>query len=271
MAEWLVNHTEALPGIARMQARFKGFTFSPHRHDTYAVGITTHGVQAFDYRGVSCGSGCGFGFVLHPDERHDGRAGTDAGFGYSIAYVSPGLIRDALEGAALPFVRDPVSSDPQLVTAIRELLMMAPFDPEIGSVSAVSALALAMRDLSGNQGGCSLRVDQAALRRAEAVLREPCDRRVSMAELEHHVGLSRWELARQFRMHFGVSLARFNLLRRLEQAQRLIQGGSSIVEAALACGFTDQAHMTRAFRQAYGLTPGRWINFARAADREIGS
>lgn len=268
MAEWLVNHTEALPGIARMQARLKGFTFSPHRHDTYAVGITTHGVQVFDYRGVSRGSGCGFGFVLHPDERHDGRAGTDAGFGYSIAYVSPGLIHDALEGAALPFVRDPVSSDPRLVTAIRELLMMVSADAEIGSVSVVSALALAMRDLSGNQGVHSPRLDKAALRRAEAVLREPCDRRVSMTELEHHVGLSRWELARQFRMHFGVSLARFNLLRRLEQAQHLIEAGNAIVEAALACGFTDQAHMTRAFRQAYGLTPGRWINLAGTANRE---
>lgn len=271
MAEWLVNHTETLPGIALMQARFRGFTFSPHRHDTYAVGITTHGVQAFDYRGVSRGSGCGFGFVLHPDERHDGRAGTDAGFGYSIAYVSPGLIRDALDDAALPFVRDPVSSDRRLVTAIRELLMMVPADPEIDSVSAVSALALAMRDLSGDQGVHSLHLDHVALRRVEAVLREPRDRRVSMAELEYHVGLSRWELARQFRMSFGVSLARFNLLRRLERAQQLIQGGNTIVEAALACGFTDQAHMTRAFRQAYGLTPGRWINFARAADREAGS
>jgi AraC-like DNA-binding protein len=267
MTEWIVNHAEALPGITRMRARFNRFAFSPHRHDSYAVGITTHGIQAFNYRGVARGSGRGLSFVLHPDERHDGRAGTDAGFGYCIAYVSPGLIQDALAGAPLPFVRDPVSSDPRLIGAIRELLMMNSVDSEIASVSAISGLAHTMRDLSGDQGVPPPGPDQAALRRAEAILRESSDRRVSMAELERHVGLSRWDLARQFRMHFGVSLARFNLLRRLEQAQRMLQGGSSIVESALACGFADQAHMTKAFKQAYGLTPGRWISLAGMASR----
>jgi AraC-like DNA-binding protein len=267
MTEWIVNHAEPLSGITRMQARFNLFAFSPHRHDTYAVGITTHGIQAFNYRGVSRGSGRGLSFVLHPDERHDGRAGTDDGFGYCIAYVSPGLIRDALAGAPLPFVRDPVSSDARLIGAIRELLVMTSVDSEIASVSAISGLAHAMRDLSGDQAMTSARRDQAALHRAEAVLRESSDRRISMAELEHHVGLSRWELARQFRMHFGVSLARFNLLRRLEQAQRMLQSGSSIVESAVACGFADQAHMTKAFKQAYGLTPGRWISLVGMVSR----
>lgn len=246
-----------------MRARFKGFSFSPHRHDTYAVGITTHGVQAFDYRGVSQGSGDGFGFVLHPDERHDGRAGTEAGFGYSIAYVSPGLVLDALNGAALPFLRVPVSSDRRLISAIHELLTVDVGETEVGAVCAISAFAFALQAACGDGGKRKPRLDQIALRQAEAILREPSDKRVTVAELERHIGMSRWELARQFRLRFGVSLARFNLLRRLEQAQRMLQAGSSIVEVALACGFTDQAHMTRAFRQAHGLTPGRWISFTK--------
>ena len=38
-------------GIELMQAVFKGRAYSPHRHDSYAIGITQHGVQQFDYRG----------------------------------------------------------------------------------------------------------------------------------------------------------------------------------------------------------------------------
>ncbi|MET3585939.1 hypothetical protein ABID21_002054 [Pseudorhizobium tarimense] len=37
-------------GIERIAARFHGNGFSPHRHDTYALGITVSGVQAFRYR-----------------------------------------------------------------------------------------------------------------------------------------------------------------------------------------------------------------------------
>jgi hypothetical protein len=40
-------------GIERREARFNGAAFTPHRHDTYAIGITLAGFQAFDYRGSS--------------------------------------------------------------------------------------------------------------------------------------------------------------------------------------------------------------------------
>ena len=48
--------------------------------------------------------------VLHPDEAHDGRAGSEAGFGYRQIYVEPSLILAVLhelcgEGAALPFAQ----------------------------------------------------------------------------------------------------------------------------------------------------------------------
>ncbi|MGE0424676.1 MAG: helix-turn-helix domain-containing protein [Reyranellaceae bacterium] len=31
-----------------------------------------------------------------------------------------------------------------------------------------------------------------------------------------------------------------------------------MANAAVASGFADQSHMTRHFRRAYGLSPGRW-------------
>ena len=47
-------------------------------------------------------------------------------------------------------------------------------------------------------------------------------------------------------------------MRRLDRARSLLRAGHSLVDAALACGFADQSHLTRQFRSAYGLTPGRW-------------
>lgn len=39
-------------GIERIEARFHGNAFELHRHDTYAIGVTLHGVQRFRYRGA---------------------------------------------------------------------------------------------------------------------------------------------------------------------------------------------------------------------------
>jgi len=48
--DWLVR----VPGaVERIEASFTGLAFTPHRHDTYAIGITLAGVQSFDYRGAT--------------------------------------------------------------------------------------------------------------------------------------------------------------------------------------------------------------------------
>src|SRR5262245_52958879 len=96
------------PGFERAEVCFATQAFAPHRHDTYTIGVTLQGVQAFGYRGVQTRSGAGQTFVLHPDELHDGRPGAEGGFRYRTLYVEPRLIQEAL-GGGLPFVRGAVS------------------------------------------------------------------------------------------------------------------------------------------------------------------
>src|SRR5258708_19986419 len=59
-------------GLERVEARFVGQAFSPHRHDSYAIGLTLEGVQTFRYRGAQRLCLPGECHVLHPDELHDG-------------------------------------------------------------------------------------------------------------------------------------------------------------------------------------------------------
>jgi AraC-like DNA-binding protein len=37
-----------------------------------------------------------------------------------------------------------------------------------------------------------------------------------------------------------------------------VRAGHSLADAAFACGFADQSHMTCQFKRAYGLSPSRW-------------
>src|SRR5262245_18320619 len=96
------------PGLERAAVFLRRQAFAPHRHDTYAIGVTTAGVQRFRYRGAVRSCLPGQLHVRHPDEEHDGGPATEDGFGYRIVYVDPALVQDALGGAALPFVADPV-------------------------------------------------------------------------------------------------------------------------------------------------------------------
>lgn len=48
-------------------------------------------------------------------------------------------------------------------------------------------------------------------------------------------------------------------MRRLEAARTMMLRGVALVDVAAAAGFADQSHMTRHFRNAYGIPPARWL------------
>ena len=249
-------------GIERMQAHFSGPAFAPHRHDTYAVGLTVSGVQQFRFRGATWHCLPGQCHILHPDELHDGEAGTAEGFGYKMVYVDPGLVQQALGGQALPFVARPVLKPAVLPSDLGIWDMDAGLDAvaQVDLVDAVTRLLLAGAPGSAPRGTGTtgaLAVDAVA-RVRELIAADPAAR-WPMEALERVAGLDRWTLARQFRQLFGTSPSRYRTLRQVDHARRALLRGEPLVQAAMDAGFADQSHLSRQFKSAYGIAPGRWL------------
>jgi AraC-like DNA-binding protein len=256
---WIAG-TGPVDGVELLRAWFAGGAYQKHRHDAYAVCVTDCGVQVFDYRGSVHASTPGQVTVLYPDEVHDGRAGTSDGFGYRIVYVEPALLAEAMQvlrgrPAPLPFV-DPVSTNSRLRRAIEEA-----FRTPLESL-AIDSLVVDLAEglLAGERGGATAprRIDVEALERARQFLDAEKTRAVRSAEIESITGLTRHDLSRQFRIMFGTSPYRYLLMRRLDFARKRIHRDRPLVEVACDAGFADQAHFTRVFRSAFGLTPARY-------------
>ncbi|HXC56532.1 MAG TPA: AraC family transcriptional regulator [Rhizomicrobium sp.] len=266
-ANWVVR----APGtIERIEACFSGAAFSPHRHDTYAIGITLKGVQSFDYRGGTRHSLPGQLVVLHPDERHDGRAGDGGSFRYRTAYVAPAAIQDVLGGKPLPFVAGGVSGDPGLRRAIVALLADYGRAPtEFEQQDALYDLATALQAICGGAGPITP-VQRIAALQARDYIDANIGRNFSLHELERATRHSRWQLSRDFRRLFGTSPYRYAILRRLDKARCLMLAGHSTAEAASASGFADQSHFGKLFKKSFGLTPNAWLRATRSThDRSI--
>jgi AraC-like DNA-binding protein len=79
---------------------------------------------------------------------------------------------------------------------------------------------------------------------------------VSLDDLARLAGVSKFHLGRAFRNTIGLSPHAYVVQRRLAKALWLIKRSrTTLSQVARACGFADQAHLSRAFKARFGRPP----------------
>jgi AraC-like DNA-binding protein len=88
--------------------------------------------------------------------------------------------------------------------------------------------------------------------------------RLSVAEMAATVGLSESWFNRVFKNTTGQTPLQWQLGRRVELAQQImLETDMTVTDVAARLGFTDQAHLTKTFRQVVGDTPAAWRRLQR--------
>ena len=83
---------------------------------------------------------------------------------------------------------------------------------------------------------------------------------VSLIALAQRAHVSPFHFARLFRATVGLPPHQFVMRLRIERALHLMRSGSMpLAQVALACGFHDQPHFTRAFQRAVRMTPAMYL------------
>jgi len=79
---------------------------------------------------------------------------------------------------------------------------------------------------------------------------------ISIRDVAHRVGWSPRQLQRRFNDQVGISPKLFGRMQRFQTVFAALQSGASDwVTAAVRCGYYDQAHLIRDFRELSGKTP----------------
>lgn len=94
------------------------------------------------------------------------------------------------------------------------------------------------------------------LTRAVAFMETHIENPVSIPDIASEVGLAQRHLERLFKTHCGVSPREFYMSLRLDAARELLVGSKlSILEIAVATGFSYQAHFSYRYSKRFGVTP----------------
>jgi AraC-like DNA-binding protein len=83
-----------------------------------------------------------------------------------------------------------------------------------------------------------------------------CAQDIKVQDLAHMAGISRIHATRLFSVAYGMAPHQYLNALRVLKAKHLIANGHSLARAA--AGFADQAHMSKRFKRAWGLSPGQY-------------
>ena len=244
--------------IARFEASLTGHAYAPHRHEEYAIAITTKGVQSFNYRGSLRHSLPGQAVILHPDELHDGQAGTDDPFGYRGMSIDPSQVQQVLGGRPLPFIASGIVTSGKILEVTKRLLA----DPysELSLLEyegLVYEFVEALNDYSNGKTQTYL-PNYPAIKLAREYIEAHFRDTLTLDDIAEVSGYSKWQLSRDFKTLFGTSPYQYVLFLRLNRAKQQLAQGQSLIHIAYNNGFSDQSHLTRKFKQRFGITPKKW-------------
>jgi transcriptional regulator GlxA family with amidase domain len=89
-------------------------------------------------------------------------------------------------------------------------------------------------------------------------LRTHVEESVPIETLVRLSGLTEFHLIRSFHREFGLPPHAYHVRLKLARAREMLLSGATVVRTAFACGFADQSHLSRKFKEVYGLTPAMW-------------
>jgi len=84
-----------------------------------------------------------------------------------------------------------------------------------------------------------------------------------LASLSHDAGLSPRQMRHTFARDVGLPMRAYLRWKRLRRAFAAVQAGASLSAAAAAAGFADSGHLSRVFRDHFGMTPTQAVSSVR--------
>ncbi|MFC0220102.1 helix-turn-helix domain-containing protein [Pseudochelatococcus lubricantis] len=177
-----------------------------------------------------------------------------------LKFLSPSV---GTSGALTALRRSVEVQDIVAIEMLASLLVNEVSNPSKHAVyaeSLVGSIVAGLLDIPENSSErANGRLTQAQMNKLVSRINACNDCRLTVAEMAATVGLSESWFANVFKQTTGTTPLQWQLERRIDVAKKLLaESDLTIADIAAQLGFSDQAHLTKAFRRIAGETPAAW-------------
>jgi len=245
-----------------LKARFTRYRYQLHTHPTYVIALITDGCERLRVGQRQEVAPANTVIVVNPEECHDGEPGAEIGWAYRTFYPSVELMTDLAREMGpeeTPLFSKAVIDDPALARLLAIAHQGAEHDND---EDAEASMLIALRHLiveHADHRRWSQACEHTGARRRLVLYRDIIEADITGSlDLQRLAGpacVTRFQVIRDFRRMTGLTPGAYIRNRRLRLASGLIEQGLGLAEAAVGAGFSDQSHLSRAFKTTYGITP----------------
>ncbi|WP_428070087.1 helix-turn-helix transcriptional regulator [Chryseobacterium gambrini] len=97
----------------------------------------------------------------------------------------------------------------------------------------------------------------------DEILHENFTEKLSLTELSKTLNIHPMHLSRDFQKYFQCNLGEYVRKLKVEKSLKILNDFESLSEVALECGFSDQSHFIRCFKENIGITPLKYRKILR--------
>ena len=270
MKQWsrIQHNTELNVGL--LHAYYIEHAYPRHSHEYYVVSMIERGRQSFTHNGIKHITLPGGIILINPGEVHTGEAADKTGFELRSIYPTTSHMEMAVleltgRHQTLPFFKEVRTDSPRTRNSILSLHRAlsegaSVLECESRFIWTLAQLIKQYADISHTEQ--RMGKERRAIQQARSYIEEHFAMGVNLHELAQHVGLSPYYFLRVFRAEVGMPPYAYLESVRIGHAQKLIESGRPLVEAAIESGFSSQSHMTNSFKKIIGATPGQYAGRA---------
>lgn len=239
--------------------------YRAHAHAEFSVGIIDAGRATFHHPSGPQQVGAGSVVLIEPEVVHSCNPLPGKIWSYRMLFIDADWLRHAT--AQIWGMAAPPDGLEWISRSIEDLAIARAVDELCRPVTSEAAAHALAADLPRWVAG-QTRADKprdwahvpAELVPAMAAMQSGHAKRITVQELADACGMSSSRFIRRFQSAWGMTPGSYLQNLRVNGARRLLAQGTALADAAHAMGFSDQAHLQRAFKAHHAMTPGSYRN-----------
>lgn len=248
--------------IEIVSASYKSHTFPKHMHDEYSIVIITRGVHEVNYKNKVEYLDSSTILTLNPGQIHGGREVLENGWGHIGWFPKEDFINKLLSDMDLNnkklTFRNFMEKSPVMANYLRTINQRLinsndPLECEELLTQGVSQIIICFGKLIPPE---KMQLSGSGkIKHTIEYLQAHYNEKITLNELANIAKMSKYHFLRSFSAQVGLPPHAYQNQLRINKSKNMIQKGKSLIEIAYECGYSDQAHFSRMFKNNYGVSP----------------